>query len=278
MRGRPGCQRLFDLASRSHVRHNCAEDGSRQAVTLSKARFEEIQEMSDFTKPEPPSPITRTSHKQRLFDWLRERFVAGMLIALPIVATFVILEFLINLIDSRVVPLLPPALRPETYLDYAVPGFGLIILILFLTLLGAVATNILGNYFVNLTDRILTRVPVVKSVYSVFKQIRDIFQSNTADQYKEIVMVQYPMAGTWAVGFVAGPAKEETLHRLGPGFITVFVPTIPNPTSGFLLYVRETDVIRMDMTLEEGAKLILSGGLVYPEFPRPSSASSTNGN
>lgn len=233
--------------------------------------------MSDPKKPEPSSPSVQPSPKQKLSGWLRERFVAGMLIALPIVATFVILEFLINLIDSRVVPLLPPALRPETYLDYAVPGFGLIILILFLTLLGAVATNILGNYFVNLTDRVLTRVPVVKTVYSVFKQIRDIFQSNTADQYKEIVMVQYPMPGVWAVGFVAGPAKEETLHRLGPGFITVFVPTIPNPTSGFLLFVREADVIRMDMTIEEGAKLILSGGLVYPEFNDPPPAGVQSG-
>ncbi len=225
--------------------------------------------MTEKIDPEHPLGVKLPAPKPNLAAWLRERFVAGMLIALPIVATFIILEFLINLIDSRVVPLLPPALRPETYLDYAVPGFGLIILVLFLTLLGAVATNILGNYFVNLTDRVLTRVPVVRSVYSVFKQIRDVFQSNTADQYKEIVLIQYPKEGSWAVGFVAGPAKAEVAHRMGPGFISVFVPTVPNPTSGFLLFVREGDVIRLDMTIEEGVKLILSGGLVYPEFPRP---------
>jgi uncharacterized membrane protein len=173
--------------------------------------------------------------------------------------------------------MLPPALRPETYLDYAVPGFGLIILVLFLTLLGAVATNILGNYFVNLTDRVLTRVPVVRSVYSVFKQIRDVFQSNTADQYKEIVMVQYPKEGSWAVGFVAGPAKAEVAHRMGPGFISVFVPTVPNPTSGFLLFVKEEDVVRLEMSIEEGAKLILSGGLVYPDFPRAAPAAVVSG-
>jgi len=230
-------------------------------------------------KIDPRDPVNGPAQdgKPRFTAWLRERFVAGMLIALPIVATFIILEFLINLIDSRVVPLLPPALRPETYLDYAVPGFGLIILVIFLTLLGAVATNILGNYFVNLTDRVLTRVPVVRTVYSVFKQIRDVFQSNTADQYKEIVMVQYPKEGSWAVGFVAGPAKAELAHRMGAGFISVFVPTIPNPTSGFLLFVKEEDVIRLDMTIEEGAKLILSGGLVYPDFPRAAPVAGNGG-
>jgi uncharacterized membrane protein len=225
--------------------------------------------MSETNKPDAPLGVVVPHARQRLFDWLRERLVAGMLIALPIVATFIILEALINLIDSRVVPLIPPALRPETYLDYAVPGFGLLILLIFLTLLGAVATNILGSYFVSLMDRILTRVPVVRSVYSVFKQIRDVFQSNSAGQYKEIVMVEYPKAGSWAIGFVAGAAQQEPALKLGPNFITVFVPTIPNPTSGFLLFVKEEDVIRLEMSIEEGAKLILSGGLVYPEYPRP---------
>ena len=233
--------------------------------------------MTDKLDSNDPLGVKVPAEKPNIMAWLRERFVAGMLIALPVVATFIILEFLINLIDSRVVPMLPPALRPETYLDYAVPGFGLIILVLFLTLLGAVATNMLGNYFVNLTDRVLTRVPVVRTVYSVFKQIRDVFQSNTADQYKEIVMVQYPKEGSWALGFVAGPAKGELAHKMGAGFISVFVPTIPNPTSGFLLYVKEEDVIRLDMTIEEGAKLILSGGLVYPDFPRAALEAGNNG-
>lgn len=217
--------------------------------------------MSIDLQPEPEKP------RRRLLAWLRERFVAGMLIALPVVATFIILDFLINLIDSRVVPLLPPALRPETYLDFAVPGFGLIILILFLTLLGSVATNFLGNYLVSLTDRVLTRIPVVRNVYSVFKQIRDVFQNNSAGQYKEVVMVQYPRANSWVIGFVAGAAKGEMRHRLGADYIGVFVPTTPNPTSGFLIYVPSSEVVRMDMTVEEGAKVIFSGGLVIPEFP-----------
>jgi uncharacterized membrane protein len=224
--------------------------------------------MNDDKPPEDRLDLNVMPPKQSLFAWLRERFVAGMLIALPIVATFIILDFLINLIDSRVVPILPEAARPETYLNFAVPGFGLLILVVFLTLLGAVATNFLGNFFVSLTDRALARVPVVRNVYSVFKQIRDVFQNNSAGQYKEIVLVQYPKEGSWAIGFVAGAAKAEPAAKLGGGMISVFVPTIPNPTSGFLLYVHQDDVIKLEMSVEDGAKLILSGGLVYPDYPK----------
>ncbi|MBY9067810.1 DUF502 domain-containing protein [Hyphomonas sp. WL0036] len=224
--------------------------------------------MSDNEKPDYGIVAVETPPKQGILGWLRARFVAGMLIALPIVATFVILQFLINFIDSRVVPLLPPSLRPETYLDYAVPGFGLLILLVFLTFVGAIATNFLGKFLVNLTDRVLTRVPVVRSVYSVFKQIRDVFQNNTAGQYKEVAMVEYPRAGSWVIGFVAGPVKGELRQRLGEDYIGIFVPTTPNPTSGFLLYVAEEKVMRLNMTVEEGAKIIFSGGLVVPDFPQ----------
>jgi uncharacterized membrane protein len=223
--------------------------------------------MTEPLKPDDLLGVAPAPRQQGLFSWLRERFVAGMLIALPIVATFMILQFLINFIDSRVVPMIPKELRPETYLDYAVPGFGLLILLVFLTLLGALATNFLGSYFVSLTDRVLTRVPIVRSVYSVFKQIRDVFQNNSAGQYKEMVMVQYPKEGSWALGFVAGPAKGEIQTRLGENFIGVFVPTVPNPTSGFLLFIPEKDVIRLSMSIEDGAKVIFSGGLVVPDFP-----------
>ena len=233
--------------------------------------------MSENIKPDDPLGVAVRPVRQGLLSWLRERLVAGMLIALPIVATFIILEFLINLIDSRVVPLIPPALRPETYLDYAVPGFGLLILLLFLTLLGALATNFLGNYFVALTDRILTRVPVVRSVYSVFKQIRDVFQSNTGGQYKEVVLVQYPKEGSWAIAFVAGAVKGEMRQKLGDDFLGVFVPTTPNPTSGFLLYVKASQIVRLDMTIEEGAKVVFSGGLVVPDFPDSSESVSIIG-
>lgn len=214
--------------------------------------------------------------KKGVGHWLRARFVAGMLIALPIVATVVILDFLINMIDSWVVPLLPAGLRPETYLNYAVPGFGLIILVLFLTALGAIATNFAGKYIVDLTDRIMDRVPFVRSIYSVFKQIRDVFQNSTSGHFKEVVLVEYPKEGSWCIGFVAGKVKGELQLKLGDNYLGIFVPTTPNPTGGFLIYVPESKVIRLEMSLEDGAKAIISNGLVIPDY-MPATGAPPNG-
>lgn len=203
--------------------------------------------------------------KPSLFAWLRGRFFAGMVIALPVVVTFLILQFLIGEIDRRVVPLLPAALKPETYLNYAVPGFGLIVLVLFLTILGAIATNLIGRSVISLADRILGRLPIIRSVYSAFKQLVEVFANSNTEQFSECVLIEFPKPGTWCLGFLSSPARGEVRSALGPGFIGVFVPTTPNPTSGFLMYIEASEVVRLDMTVEEGAKMILSAGLVVPE-------------
>ncbi len=224
--------------------------------------------MSKTEKTDQPDYGLLPPHKPRrlsFFGWLRGRFFAGMVIALPVVVTFLILQFLINEIDKRVVPLLPTALKPETYLNYAVPGFGLIVLVVFLTVLGAIATNLIGRSVIGLADRILSRLPFVRSVYSAFKQLVDVFASSNTEQFSECVLIEYPKKGTWCLGFLSSPAKGEVRSVLGPAFIGVFVPTTPNPTSGFLMYVEASEVVRLDMTVEEGAKMILSAGLVVPE-------------
>ena len=199
--------------------------------------------------------------------WLRARFFAGMVIALPIAVTFGILQFVIENIDKRVVPILPPSLRPETYLNYAVPGFGVIVLVAFLTILGAITTNLLGRSVVVMTDRVLSRVPIVRSVYSAFKQIVDVFANNPTEQFRECVLIEFPREGSWCLGFVAAPARGEVKTLLGDEYIGVFVPTTPNPTSGFIMFVKKEDTISLHMTVEEGAKMILSAGLVVPEHP-----------
>ncbi|KJS36384.1 MAG: membrane protein [Hyphomonas sp. BRH_c22] len=216
-------------------------------------------------------------HPQSLFAWLRGRFFAGMVIAAPIAVTFLILQFLISEIDRRVVPLIPAALNPETYLKYAVPGFGLIVLVVFLTILGAIATNLIGRSVISVGDRILGQVPIVRSLYSAFKQLVEVFAKDNTDQFSEVVLVEYPKPGTWCLGFVSSPARGEIGAALGPDFLGIFVPTTPNPTSGFLMYLDAREVIRLSMTVEEGAKMILSAGLVVPEFPpspKPESKSS----
>lgn len=221
-------------------------------------------------KPKNTSPLIQAPEdapKQSVFAWLRGRFFAGMVIAAPIAITFWVIQFLITFIDNRVKPLLPPILKPETYTNYAIPGFGVLVTIIALTVLGAVATNLMGRAVINASDRLLSRIPIVRNVYSAFKQLFDVIGSNQTANFDEVVMVEYPRRGSWCIGFVASGAKGEIAHRLSEETVGVFVPTTPNPTSGFLIYVQRSEVIEMDMSVEEGAKMILSAGLVVPAFP-----------
>lgn len=208
-----------------------------------------------------------------LFAWLRGRFFAGMVIAAPLAATFFILQFLITFIDNRVKPLLPPLLQPETYTNYAIPGFGVLVLVVALTVLGAVTANLVGRSLLAATDRILSRIPIVKNVYAALKQLTEVLANNQQASFDRCVMVEYPKKESWCIGFVSSHAKEEIGSKLGTSKIGVFVPTTPNPTSGFLIYVEESETIALEMTVEEGAKMILTAGLVVPEYETPDAAS-----
>ncbi len=211
----------------------------------------------------PPSEKPR---KLGLLAWLRSRFFAGMVIAAPMAVTFLILQFLITFIDSRVRPLLPPILKPETYTNYAIPGFGVLVLIIALTLLGAVTANLFGRSIVSFADRFLSRIPVVRNVYAALRQLTEVLANNKSASFDRVVMIQYPREGSWCLGFVSSYSKGEVKAKLGPNKIGVFVPTTPNPTSGFLMYVDPSECIEMDMTIEEGAKMILTAGLVVPDY------------
>ena len=222
-------------------------------------------------KPAPTDNGLMAPEPKRLslWAWLRGRFLAGMVIAAPIAITFFVLQFLINFIDNRVKPLLPPVIQPETYTNIAIPGFGVLVMIIALTILGAVTTNLLGRSVVRGADRLLSSVPIVRNVYAAFKQLVEVLTNNQQSSYDRVVMVEYPKVGSWCIGFVSTNAQGEIAHRLSPEFVGVFVPTTPNPTSGFLIYVKETECIEMDMSIEDGAKMILSAGLVVPEYPKP---------
>lgn len=207
-----------------------------------------------------------------LFAWLRGRFFAGMVIAAPLAATFFILQFLITFIDNRVGPLLPPLLKPETYTNYAIPGFGVLVLVIALTVLGAITANLVGRSLLTLTDRVFSRIPIVRNVYAAIKQLTEVLANNQQASFDRCVMIEYPKKGSWCLGFVSSHAKGEIGAKLGTQKIGVFVPTTPNPTSGFLIYVEETEAISLEMTVEEGAKMILTAGLVVPDFEAPAAA------
>ena len=200
------------------------------------------------------------------FAWLRARFFAGIIIAAPIAISVSIVLWLITLIDNRVKPLLPPILKPETYTNIAIPGVGVLVAIILLTLLGTIGTNLIGRSVLSYSDRFLSRVPVVSNLYVGLKQLFEIFGSNQEDSFKEVVLVEYPRKGTWAVGFLTVGARGEIASRLGEGYKGVFVPTTPNPTSGFIMFYHESDIRPLDMSVEEGAKLIFTAGLVVPDF------------
>lgn len=204
-----------------------------------------------------------------LFAWLRGRFFAGMVIAAPLAATYFILQFLITFIDDRVKPLLPPLLQPETYTNYAIPGFGVLVLVVALTILGAVTANLVGRSLLAATDRIFSRIPIVKNVYAAIKQLTEVLANNQQASFDRCVLIEYPKKDSWCIGFVSSNAKGEIGAKLGTQKIGVFVPTSPNPTSGFLIYIEETETISLEMSVEEGAKMILTAGLVVPEYLVP---------
>nr|WP_070959575.1 DUF502 domain-containing protein [Hyphomonas sp. Mor2] len=216
--------------------------------------------------PDEMIPDMGQPRKLGLFAWLRGRFFAGMVIAAPLAATFFILQFLITFIDNRVGPLLPPLLKPETYTNYAIPGFGVLVLVVALTVLGAVTANLIGRSLISFTDRILSRIPLVRNVYAAIKQLTEVLANNQQASFDRCVMVEYPKKDSWCIGFVSSNAKGEIGVKMGTEKIGVFVPTTPNPTSGFLIYVDETETVPLEMTVEEGAKMILTAGLVVPDF------------
>lgn len=230
--------------------------------------------MAKGKTPEEMIPEIGKPKKVGLFAWLRGRFFAGMVIAAPLAATFLILQFLITFIDNRVKPLLPPLLKPETYTNYAIPGFGVLVVVIALTILGAITANLIGRSLLAATDRIFSRIPIVRNVYAAIKQLTEVLSNNQQASFDRCVMIEYPKQGSWCIGFVSSHAKQEIGAKLGTTKIGVFVPTSPNPTSGFLIYVEESETVALQMSVEEGAKMILTAGLVVPDFAVPDSDAS----
>jgi uncharacterized membrane protein len=201
---------------------------------------------------------------------LRNYFLTGLVIAAPLSITIYITWGFINIVDEWIKPWVPDIYNPETYLPFDVPGVGLVFVLVGLTILGALAANLFGRTLVDMGEQLLGRMPVVRNLYSALKQIFEtvISQSNTS--FREVGLIEYPRKGLYAIVFVSTDAKGEILHRLddkgSEEIISVFLPTTPNPTSGFLLFLPRKDMISLDMSVEEAAKLVISAGLVTPEY------------
>jgi uncharacterized membrane protein len=195
---------------------------------------------------------------------LRAYFLAGVIVTAPIGITVLLIWQFISFLDSHVASLIPERYNPETYLPFSVPGLGLLVTIAFLTLVGFLAAGLAGRTLVRLGERLLSRMPVVRSVYGTLKQIFETVLAQSSRSFREVVLVEYPRRGIGAIAFVTGSSRDEASSPAEKELVHVFLPTTPNPTSGFLLFVPREDLVHLDMTVEEGMKLVISGGIVGP--------------
>ncbi|HEY4134881.1 MAG TPA: DUF502 domain-containing protein [Alphaproteobacteria bacterium] len=211
-----------------------------------------------------PSPIQQTQTRTGFFARLRTWLFAGVLVTAPIVITFYLIWWVISFVDAIVTPMIPVRYQPETYLQFGVPGLGVVIVLLGLTIIGGLTTSLLGRYFLSLSDRLLARMPVVRGIYGATKQVFETIFSSQGNAFRSVVLVEFPRAGAWSLGFITATTTGEIAGHATAPLVNVFVPTTPNPTSGYLLFVPRKDVIELHMTVEEGIKMIVSGGIVTP--------------
>lgn len=204
----------------------------------------------------------------KLGSKIKAYFFTGILVTAPVAMTFYLAYKLITWIDVSVNRLIPPEFRPDNYLPYSIPGLGVVLLILALILIGMFAAGFLGRFFLRLGEWIVYKVPFISSVYSLLKQVFQTFLSNKNEAFTKVVLLEYPRKGLWILGFVSSDTQGEVKDKLGGELLNVFIPTTPNPTSGFLIFVPKEDTINVDMSVEEGIKFVISGGLVTPEMTK----------
>jgi uncharacterized membrane protein len=208
--------------------------------------------------------LTEDNSKKTFLGRLRNYFLAGILVTAPIAITLYVVWGFLKFLDNKITPLIPYAYNPNTYLPVEIPGLGLIIALLFFTFVGWLTRNFLGRLLVRLSENIVNRVPVINTIYGAIKQIFETVMASKSDAFKEVVMFEYPRKGIWVMGFVTGSTKGEVQQLTKNDTVNIFLPTTPNPTSGFLLFLPKKDLIYMKMSVEEGIKMIVSGGIITP--------------
>ena len=194
---------------------------------------------------------------------LRRYLVAGLLVWVPLGVTLLIVTFLVDLIDQTLL-LLPEIVQPEHLLGFRIPGLGAVLTAIIVLVTGVIVTNLFGMQLYTIGERILQRIPLVRSIYAAVKQVTESMFSS-GKSFRKVVLVEYPRHGMWSLAFQTGSGAEEIRNKTGRDIANVFIPTTPNPTSGFFLMVPQEDVIELDMSVDDGLKLLLSVGVVVPE-------------
>jgi uncharacterized membrane protein len=197
--------------------------------------------------------------KKSVFARIRNNFIAGIVVLIPIGITLYLTLAIVS-VSSKI---LPKEINPNNYLPYNVPGIEIIIALLLITLIGWLSLSFIGKKLLNAFDNILNKIPILRTIYSAFSQMLETFTKSEVNK-KNVVLVEYPRKGTWAVGFATNKNTGEIKNKIGQEVINVFVPTTPNPTSGFLLMFPKEDVIYLDITFEQASKFIVSAGSTNP--------------
>ena len=211
---------------------------------------------------EKPRPSLHRSAGSRLRSW----FFAGLVLFGPLAVTLYIAWWFVDMVDNWVRPLVPASFWPDTYVPVHVPGFGVAIVLVGLTLLGFIAANVAGRTLVGLGEAMLDRTPVVRGIYKSIKQIFETVFSQSGTQFRRVGLVEFPIKGAWSIVFLSSEPPPQVASALPGGPMTsVFLPCTPNPTTGFYFYVPTADIIEVAMTTEEAAKLVMSAGLLVPE-------------
>jgi len=195
---------------------------------------------------------------------LRRYLIAGLLVWVPLGITIWVLAFLINTLDQTLL-LLPDALRPEQVFGFRIPGLGVVLSAAILLLTGAIAANFFGARLIALWESLLGRIPVVKSIYSGVKQVSDTLLSDSSYAFRKALLVEFPCPGSWSIAFLTGTPAPSVAQHLDGEHITVYVPTTPNPTSGYVVILPKARVHELDMTVDEALKYIISMGVVGPK-------------
>jgi len=216
----------------------------------------------DVTSPKPPVSVLTFGARIRAY------FLTGILVSAPISITILLAWLFIDFVDEQVTPLIPAAYNPETYLPFGLPGLGLLIVIVVLTIVGMLTAGFVGKLIVRISEAILAHMPVVSGIYSATKQIFQTVLAQKSQAFRKAVMIEYPRRGIWAIGFITGTTEGEVQSLTEESVVNIFLPTTPNPTSGFLLFVPKEDLIPLNMSVEQAVKMVISGGIVTPPDTR----------
>lgn len=213
--------------------------------------------------PQPPAPAQHV----RLARRMRGYFLTGVLVTAPIGITLWLAWVTLVFVDDKMKLLIPAAWDPQGYLPIYIPGLGLIVLVVGLTVIGMLAAGLIGRSLIRLGEAIVERMPIVRGIYGASKQVIETVVGHNATSFREVVIVEFPRRGSWSIGFVTGSTKGEIQRLTDDEVVNVFVPTTPNPTSGYLVFVPRRELVTLSMTVEDGIKFVVSGGIVTPPDP-----------